>query len=491
MADDLGARLVQAGLVTRNQVAEVRGAAPLHEGALVLGLAERGLSEDALAGFFVALGFGPLMDAGDLAAAERQALAQVPARMAHGLRALPIKHSAAGLVVAMAAPTDRHALHELSRAVGAEILPTVARVSELRAALRHAYPDAPTTDPPHLQSDRPDSEPPVLELTQIRKSGAPPGDGADGAFLGSTFLGSTKGADRVEARASLGPRVTLDDDEGFVPLVRTKPVSRPPDDPPGEASRKSDGASRPPGRSRSITANFERAQRGSAGVVAVGPANASSAPPARAEGAASRSSRPAAGAKSIIPPEHASWDLEAPENKIDPEKLRRLASRIPTRASQPASIGGSLSAMRASRDRDEVVELACHGALTVSRAAVLLALRKGVLKGWDGAGAGLSRDAVRNLWLPTSSPSMFRDVMQTGEPYVGAPGTSAADGLFRAAIGGRGGVVVLMPIGVGGKVVAVLAADDVTFGPLGVERIEILARAVGEAFERIIVQRKR
>ncbi len=147
--------------------------------------------------------------------------------------------------------------------------------------------------------------------------------------------------------------------------------------------------------------------------------------------------------------------------------------------------------MRASRDRDEVVELACHGALTVSRAAVLLALRKGVLKGWDGAGAGLSRDAVRNLWLPTSSPSMFRDVMQTGEPYVGAPGTSAADGLFRAAIGGRGGVVVLMPIGVGGKVVAVLAADDVTFGPLGVERIEILARAVGEAFERIIVQRKR
>ena len=48
-----------------------------------------------------------------------------------------------------------------------------------------------------------------------------------------------------------------------------------------------------------------------------------------------------------------------------------------------------------------------------------------------------------------------------------------------------------MPIGVGGKVVAVLAADDVTFGPLGVERIEILARAVGEAFERIIVQRKR
>lgn len=472
MVDDLGARLVQAGLVTRSQVAEVRGAAPLHEGALVLGLAERGLSEDALAGFFVALGYGPLMDAADLGGAEPGALAKVPASMAHGLRALPIRQSAAGLIVAMAAPTDRHAVSELARAVGADVLPTVARVGDLRAALRRAYPNAPSTDPPHVQ----DSEPPVLELTQVRRTGRPSG--------GDGFGGSTRGADRVEARALLGPRVVSDDDDGFVPLVRTKPVSAPPRSPAPSSTAPPSGSapSSTPPRKRSITANFERS-RGGGEVVPVGP---SSAPPPTA----TRTPPPEA-ARSIIPPEHASWDLEAPENKIDPTKLKRLASRPPTRPSQPVAIGGTLSAIRASRDRDEVVELACQGALTISRAAILLALRKGVLKGWDGAGAGLSRDAVRNLWLPTSSPSMFREVLQTGEPHVGEPGQSAADGLFRAAVGGRGGDVVLMPVGVGGKVVAILAADDVGFGSVGVERIEILSRAIGEAFERIIVQRKR
>jgi len=59
MADDLGARLVQAGLVTPDLLADVLGAAPPHEGALVRALVRRGVSEDALAGFFVAAGFGP------------------------------------------------------------------------------------------------------------------------------------------------------------------------------------------------------------------------------------------------------------------------------------------------------------------------------------------------------------------------------------------------------------------------------------------------
>ncbi|MEZ4337736.1 MAG: hypothetical protein R3B82_14040 [Sandaracinaceae bacterium] len=166
-------------------------------------------------------------------------------------------------------------------------------------------------------------------------------------------------------------------------------------------------------------------------------------------------------------------------------------SRPPPRPAKLPEIGGTLSAIRASRDRDEVVDLACQGALSVSRATVLLALRKGVLKGWGGAGANISSDAVRNLWIPTSSPSMFRDVVAKREPYHGPAGTAAADGLFRAALGSRGGPVSLQPVVVANKLVAVLAADDVKFGDKGRERIETLARAVSEAFERIILDAKR
>lgn len=458
MTDDLGGRLVAAGLVTPDQLAEVRGAAPPHEGALVAALVERGLSEDAAAGFFVALGLGPLLEAADLAGAQPGALARLSASVACGLMALPVRASPAGLVVAMAAPTDRHAVAELCRVVEGEVLPAVARVSELLDALARAYPSG---APPRIAT-RPSSEPPVLELVHAhRKKELAAVEG---------YLGSTRGAERVEARALVGPRLAMEEDEPFVPLVRHKPLPA-------------------PQKPKVITKSFEKPSAGELAAArdAAAWAPTSSAPPPPP------STRPSASPKSIIPPEHASWDLDAldaPENKVDPVKMRALASPQ-KRPARPSPVGGTLAAIRASRERDEVVELACRGALTVCRAAVLLALRKGVLKGWDGAGAGVTRDVVRNLWIPTNSPSAFRDVVAHGEPYAGAHGTSAADGLFRAAVGSRGGTVVLMPVSVGGKVVAVLGADDVRYEREGVERLEILAHAIGEAFERIIVESKK
>ncbi|MGE0789307.1 MAG: hypothetical protein AB7S26_26775 [Sandaracinaceae bacterium] len=228
--------------------------------------------------------------------------------------------------------------------------------------------------------------------------------------------------------------------------------------------------------------------------------------------------------KSIIPPNEDRWDIESPENQVDPAKLtrvktfsrkevsepRRLAlaraesanppppSAVPPRdVSIPAApprvpdVGRAISSIRAAGDRDEIVKLACEAASQVCRASVLLALRKGVLKGWEGRGADVSVDAVRNLWIPTSTPSMFRDVVKSKTPYLGPPGTSAADGLFRAALGSRGADVALQPIVVGGKLVGILAADDVRHGPRGVEKLEELALAVGDAFERIILRSKR
>ncbi len=154
MADDLGARLVQAGLVTPEQLAEVRGTAPPHDGALLSALIRRGLSEDAAAGFFVAEGLGPLMDAEDLQG-DATARHRIPGSMARQLLAMPIRDSAAGLVVAMAAPSDPHALAELRRAVGGPVLPTVARMTQLEAALARAYPGARPPAPIRRSRTRP------------------------------------------------------------------------------------------------------------------------------------------------------------------------------------------------------------------------------------------------------------------------------------------------------------------------------------------------
>ncbi|MCB9591601.1 MAG: hypothetical protein H6719_02610 [Sandaracinaceae bacterium] len=561
MVDDLGERLVQAGLVTQRQLSQVLGTAPPHEGALVGGLVDQGLSQDGIAGFFVAMGFGPVMEPADLAAADLGAVTRISGSMALELLALPIRESSAGLVVAMAAPTDGHAVGELARATGEAVLPTVARVEDLREALSRAHPGQVLPEPEDLR----ESEPPVLELVNVRRRGHTVDDG---------YFGSTKGAERVEARATVGPKIVADDTEAFVPLVRTKPVrpaapppeakpAEPEPEPRSEPARATPTSAKPASAKppaakdddtspelprgierRVVTKNFAKVPKDTR-VVPVGTTSSTSpddswgkpepkgralrppqskqpppkeklAPSRRLDPArhgleaadtevqdepppsmppptpAPRSERAFPKPRSIIPEAHSRWESdESSDNKVDKVKVAKARdSRPPPKPAKLPEIGGTLSAIRASRDRDEVVELACQGALTISRATVLLALRKGVLKGWSGAGAGISADAVRNLWIPTSSPSMFRDVVAKREAYHGPSGTAAADGLFRAALGSRGGPVSLHPVVVASKLVAVLSADDVRFGDAGRERIETLARAVSEAFERIILEAK-
>jgi hypothetical protein len=193
------------------------------------------------------------------------------------------------------------------------------------------------------------------------------------------------------------------------------------------------------------------------------------------------------------------WDLpSSPPAPPAPSPRRDAANKLspkasvdlPTIKAAPTDIGKILAAMRGATDRDEVVRLACEGGTSVARTAVFFALRKGVLKGWDGAGPGVRRDSVRNLWIPTSSASTFKKVLDAKAGAVGPYGTSVADGLFRAAVGSRGGDFMVQPVTVADKVVGMLCVDDLRPGPLGAHRIEVLAQAVGDAFVRIIAKAK-
>lgn len=563
MPDDLGARLLRAGLVTRDQLGDTLASGPPHDGALVAALVARGVPEDALAGFFLAEGFGPLMDPGDLAKADPAALRRVAGAMAGHLLALPVRASPAGLVVAMAAPSDRHAVRELARAIGGDVLPTVACVGPLLEAIRTAFPEQGRQDAaerareaererargePATAAARGESEPPVLELVRRRKGEA---SAAESSIARAPL--EPRGA------TTLGPKLVADDeDEAAVPLVRTKPQGTPaagitapaklggrvitksfarPEStrkgplPHGEAFAERNTAEyprTPDEDARALeAATPARADAVSAARLELGANSATAAAskldapkgdgvrrealdaPAMPGGGLAEPMTPApvrrsSGAEalrpaSIVPPEHERWDLgaapavarsSAPPSRAAAAASRRASAALPPAKVAPAEIGTVLSAMRAAQDRDEVVRLACEGTITVARAAVFLALRKEVLKGWDAEGAGLSRDAVRNLWIPTTSPSSFKRVIEARAPHVGPYGTSIADGLFRAAVASRGGDAILQPVIVGEKVVAVLCADDVVAAPIGPQRIEVLAHAVGEAFRRILAGKR-
>ena len=627
MSADLGARLQRAGLITREQLAETLSTAPLHGSALVRALLKRGVSEDALVGYFVAEGFGPLLGPADLHGADVALVSRVPIGVLREFAALPIRAAGDQWVVAMVAPTERHVVAELERIAGVKVIPAAARWSHLRAALADVGGSTSEEREDEAEAPRQPSEPPVIELVRRRPSHAPPDTGyrspsrgavedvkvtldpddavplvrhkavtrtssapppekivaksfgpprettpqrglwgrprldtrpveeiaaAIEATASSVGLepapteleaATASAVDALPARGSTAPSVAP---KGFVvprpsdPYVPKKP-SLPPAAPP--VSRLAPPtASRAHSRAETTTdasvppAATPSAESSPANPVLANPALANPAPsersdddtrvPAGADAAVeSRADGPwtepappppeADGGAKLRPPTADTtsetgeeprptpderWDvppaapLRPARAAVSPARANKLGARAARdMLSMKAPLGdvrGVLAAIRQAGDRDEVVRLGLDGALSVSRSAVFFALRKGLLKGWDGLGSGVTQDSARNLWIPTSTASLFQRVVESGVGFFGPYGNAIADGLFRAAVGSRGGDLALLPIKVSGKVVGLLACDDVRAGPQGQQRLELLASAIEEAFGRIIVKQK-
>jgi hypothetical protein len=178
-----------------------------------------------------------------------------------------------------------------------------------------------------------------------------------------------------------------------------------------------------------------------------------------------------------------------PPSSLEPPPTE--ASAWPSTGRPPAVsdtvIDAHIVELGRSATRDDAVRVACQACLTMSRGAAFLALRKGVFRGWDGSGEDVTSASIRSLWVPASNPSMLNEVLHTGEAFRGAYGHTAADHLFRAAFGSHGREVVIVPVVIGARMVGVLCANDPAADS---NRIERVAAALGEAFERLIVSQK-
>ena len=160
---------------------------------------------------------------------------------------------------------------------------------------------------------------------------------------------------------------------------------------------------------------------------------------------------------------------------------------VSPRAVSDSAIDAHLEELRRVKNRDDVVRIACQACLSVARGAAFLALRKGVFRGWDGAGEEVTSAGIRSLWVPATNPSILSDVLHSGRVFRGAYGDTAADYLFRAAFGSHGREVVIVPVVIGSRMVGVLCVNDPFADPSAVERV---AEATGQAFERLIVAHK-
>jgi hypothetical protein len=418
MADTLGARLVRAGLLTRDLLSQ----AVAHAADVGVGLPEAlircGLSEDALAGFFLSAGYGPLLEGSALSAPDREAAARVGRRMSEAFLALPVRRSPSGVVLALADPTDEHAVREIERRLGAPVLPKVARVNDLRRAIE-----------------------------QVMVSG-----GADVGAAGATEAEPVvERAAEVVRAAVRAPRPSRGTEANAAQLTASPGLYR-------SAARRVGG---------SVPMPFALPDRAVADE-SWGDLDTVVAPPVNER-------RPS--------PPRASQD-GSPRGRLGPKV--QPASAL----AAPGDAGTFLAAIRAASTRDEMLLIACEGALSVASAAVFLGIRKGVLVGWEGMGPGISRDAIRNLWIPATTASVFKRVIESGRAHHGPYGTSPADQLFRAATGSRGARLGVQPVFVGSKITGVLCADDARYGEAGEERLAVLGHAIGEGFKRLILAQR-
>ena len=535
MPVELGERLVEVGLVTRAQLG--RHAAAPHGAALARRLVDAGLVEDALAGFFLSEGFGPLVARGELREADPRLLSSLPPAMAWDFLVFPLRETRSGVLVAMAVPSDRHLVRETARLLGKTVLPTVVRLGDLLSELGARFPEGAPAEARH------DSEPPVLQLVRRREpkaSASQPGQPAQPAQPTQPTQPTQSAQPVPPQRAAFEPVLDDKEDDVPVPLVRHKPVaSKPvahvveqpvkaPVTPAPVAAKPANPASAnpnaapankvgpllqktfpaPQGRAESkaafrtaerkvTTSEYEVARKAAAGPISgetsIEGASISAAPeppssppveaPELAPELGKAAASEAAQHDELVKSDR--WDLPAPQPRPD-SKVSVSRASLPSSKAAAGDVAPVLASMKSARDRDSIVRLACEGAVTISRSAVFLALRKGVLKGWDGAGQGVSRDSVRNLWIPAGSESMFKRVLDSGAPFVGAYGQGIADGLFRAAVGSRGGDVAVWPVSLEGKVVGLLCVDDLRPGSISRHRIETLTVAIAEGFRRLI-----
>lgn len=139
MSEDLGARLVRAGVATASQVAATQEVSSESGGRTAVELVRGGIWEDAIVGYLLAHGYGPLQQVPDAPSLDRSAADRLPASLARSLVALPLRHRGKAVVVAMADPSDVDAVGRIREACGSEVVPVLARAGEVLRGLEAVY----------------------------------------------------------------------------------------------------------------------------------------------------------------------------------------------------------------------------------------------------------------------------------------------------------------------------------------------------------------
>jgi hypothetical protein len=156
----------------------------------------------------------------------------------------------------------------------------------------------------------------------------------------------------------------------------------------------------------------------------------------------------------------------------------------------PEAFHRLLPRFHAVKTRDEVTDLLLDFLAEGFSRVILFTHIKGEIRGRDARGEDLMVDAVRQIRIPATGPSLFSSVIDRRMPYFGPMRTDTAiDAAFFGALGGVDGVVLCLPVLLRDKVPLIVFASG-SHNPVDPRSLQELTNEVATALERLIVSEK-
>jgi hypothetical protein len=156
----------------------------------------------------------------------------------------------------------------------------------------------------------------------------------------------------------------------------------------------------------------------------------------------------------------------------------------------PVAFARVLPRLVAANDRDEIMTVLLDFLAEGFERVILFIHLRNQLKGRDARGLDMMVDAVTQVRIPTTGPSVFADVIELGRVSYGPwPTERTIDRAFSEALGNIAGNVLVLPVRLRDKVPVLLFASGPQF-PIDQASLVQLTAGVQGALERLIFRRK-
>ena len=174
--------------------------------------------------------------------------------------------------------------------------------------------------------------------------------------------------------------------------------------------------------------------------------------------------------------------VREPEASFDlPQSRRRPLLPIP----DPAPL---IEQLREAKDRDTIIQLLLSAARQAARRAAILVVKRDAFVGWSCTPELGSAEALRNVMIPTSVPSVLAKAAADGT-FLGPIAETEAHAPLLAVMGKTSADVAIAPVRVAGRPALLVVADDLADPALSTKHIDRIADEAGLALARIVRHR--